>query len=342
MPEDTAVETQEVVADEIAEETPPKPAPKRARDELGHFMKAHGLPDEEEEEAAPEEGDKEQEKAAPKPEETVEPQADEVAEDAKGDEPDSPEGEDETAIELTPAQRKTAKDFQFDEDAIRAMGDKAPDVLSELGSKLSRKMGQLGQLQQQLTRGARPVEKVSIEDALQDLSEDDFIDSVEGGVKKINALVSAVRELRAVRETDVGAKRQVEIDGFFGGLVDQAGKTDWPEYGLGKMADLDDDSPETMARNALVERAACVSAGYQLAGTNLSMAEALQMVFDHKHRAELEKAAQAKVRRQITQRHKAATVPPSGRRAIPGAARGDEAFNQAIDEFQKNTGLRIT
>lgn len=323
------------------------------RDPLGRFLAQHGLPDEGEAAAAAND--------APKGDD--DPQAEGT--DKGNDDPPAPKGKPSDKPEaktLTARQIRAAKELGYSDEEIDELDPEIyGKVLDQTAARIGRKMSELGKLQQTL-KGKKPAQDALEDDpeadadpdsalkgwqddeidedspdVLKDVAFDDLTpyDDPEN-IGKLNRTIKIVQKLWAAYTEGRQEKQTAQRDEFFASI-----ESDFPEFGKGKMADLDDDSPEAKARNDLWEEAKAIQIGYKATGRNLSDREALEYALDHIGRDTLDKAAQKDLRAKLANRRRSALPRGQARRDLGDNPTKDQKLDRALDRFEEQTGIVI-
>jgi hypothetical protein len=294
---------------------------------------------------APDDAAKKDDGAAPKPDDAV-------------PDPDASDGP-----KLTEQQQAAVKRMGLSDELVEAWGDRAGEFIDELGDTHSRQMGKIGnRMRQQLEQArkdaaaesdsgdtppeghAKPEQTTTGE--IEQITEEDLYEPGQAVAKlnaafsKVNALLREALTSRDDRETDQERADHEEAERFFASLVDDKGKTDFPEFGTGPTSRMLDGSPEKIARGGHEDDGHKIRLAYELGGEPMTLTEAMQIALDHKGRDRLDKAAQDALRKEIAKRKKGTVVRPGGGRRAP-ADTADAKADREFDEFARTHGGKV-
>lgn len=297
----------------------PEDKPAAPRDALGRFLADKGLPDD------------------------GEPAQDEPKDADKGDDPpaDVPADADEpddAPPPLTEKRVRALKELGYSDEEIGELDDDRDGAwIDRASQKVSRKMSELGKLQQQLKKPDAPAEtqETTGDDDLTFVAED-VLDE-ESMSNKLNTVLKRLKKLESAEGERSELNRVAQRDEFWGSLD---AKT-FPQFGTGRTRDLVEGSAEAEARNQLWAEAGAIQMGYKLTGRAISDKDALQIALDHFGKTQTLQAAKDELAAKLKDRRRGAVPPTSGRRTAADANDPDARFNKAMDAFEAEHRVKI-
>ncbi len=306
------------------------------------------------------------------------PAEDGPADDKSTEKPEATEeGDDAPASELTPNQQQVLKFHDFDEKDLPEPGparDAALESLAKSRRQVSKKASEIGEAMAKVAEKAAPAaddgkaadpseggESESSDAAPQKLTftEDDLEANDDSFVTKLNAMVGDNASLRselaeikaelAETETSAQASEQAqtvkEADAFFEKcwrVENGQPVSDFPEFGRGPTADLDPNSNERQARNAVIKKAKITATGYEAMNIEppdllTLLGEALLTLTPDKHKS----AAEASIRKALARRRRSAIPRSSSRSRTPAADDAKARADRLYDAHEKRTGREV-
>lgn len=251
-------------------------------------------------------------------------QVDKVGADGRGGKPDEAGTGDDAGFKPTERQLDMAKQLGMSDEEVAGLTPGLAAILDRVGTRQSQAMSRVGRLQQQLDAklkgGAAPAKAATGEDdaaaaeaagadsglfVSEDLDSDDgLLGKLNTYANRVQTLEAAMEELRAEKAGKDTETQYDTVDKFFGGLDAEA----FPQFGSGAAADLDEESEEYKARDALCSKASDIRAGYALLhdGAEMplgtAMNEALLIVASDQLKAQAERGIADKVKKRASQR----------------------------------------
>lgn len=309
------------------------------------------------------------------------PAKDGPADDKSTDKPEATgEGDDASAPELTPSQQQVLKFHDLDEKDLPEPGparDATLESLAKSRRQVSKKASEIGEAMVKAQDAAKTAPKAagdgeaagpseggeseSSDAAPQKLTftEDDLAADDDSFVTKLNAMAGEATSLRSelaeikaematARATDQASEQAQtvkEADTFFEKfwrVEDGQPVSEFPEFGRGPTVDLDSNSDERQARNAVIQKAKIMAMGYE--GMDLEapdtltlLGEALLTLTPGKHKS----AAEASIRKALARRRRSAIPRSSNRPRTPAADDADTRAKRKFDEWEKRTGETV-
>ena len=326
------------------------------------------------EEAQPEGQDADKDKSADDEAPTEPTDEDGVSDDEPPKEPDETDEDTDAepapdADDLTPKQRDLLKYFpDLNGDALPEAGPARDAVFSQLASirratsRQTSKFGErLAKARTALEAGEKKDDPADAADApgggkveIEELTEADLLEgepaetvaklnrNFAGVVKGYETRVKVLEERLATRDAKDQEAEDKEtegkIDRFFGALDAK----EYPQFGKGRTADLDEDAEEREARDAVIRRAEILAHAYEAVdGKSPDFEELLQEAADHQTRDDNKRAERERLQKAGNRRRKNAVARPSARPRLAGKPTADERFNKAADDWEERTGEKL-